>query len=110
MQFENFYADMGDRPIGMTLERINNQGNYEPGNCEWASRHKQANNRARCRFVTAFGETKSGADWVRDSRCVVTRDTLFYRLDIGMSAEQAMTIPSTRKGPQLARRKLCPSD
>lgn len=45
MHFENFLADMGKRPAGLTLERINNDGNYEPSNCKWATWKEQAQNK-----------------------------------------------------------------
>lgn len=47
LEFKNFYEDMGDRPVGKTLDRINPYGNYEPSNCRWATYKEQVHNRRR---------------------------------------------------------------
>lgn len=49
--FENFLEDMGERPEGLTLDRIDSNGNYEPGNCRWADYYIQNNNKRRHYYI-----------------------------------------------------------
>lgn len=62
--FENFLVDMGPRPSGGTLERCDNDGNYEPDNCVWATRKSQAENRRTNMRASVDGLTLLARDWI----------------------------------------------
>lgn len=55
-KFENFLKDMGERPLNMTLDRIDFNGNYEPNNCRWATMEEQQNNKSSCKYYEINGE------------------------------------------------------
>jgi hypothetical protein len=65
--FENFLADMGEPPPKYTLERINKDGNYEPGNCEWADRKTQASNTSRNRTIVVNGVRRLAKDVAQEN-------------------------------------------
>jgi len=92
MKFENFIADMGKPPIGLTLERKNNNGNYEPNNCKWATRAEQAKNKENATpMLSLNGQSMCLVDC--EKRLGFKRGSLRDRLKRGWSVEKALYTP-----------------
>lgn len=98
--FLNFFTDMGEQPEGLTLERIDNNGNYEPSNCKWATRAEQGRNTRSTRFITLNGKTLCLADWAVELG--VRENLLVQRLRLGWSPEDVISIPVRKKQMHIA--------
>ena len=91
--FQTFYswAICNGYGEGLTLDRIDTNGPYSPGNCRWATRKTQANNRRTTRYVTMGGRTQSVTAWAEE--LAMDPSTLWRRLDNGWPVERALTEP-----------------
>jgi hypothetical protein len=76
--FENFYRDMGERPPGKTLDRINPDGNYTKDNCRWITLSEQQQNKRTCRYYNYQGETLNITQLAK--KLGVNGNTLYCRL------------------------------
>jgi hypothetical protein len=93
--FANFLADMGERPAGLTLGRIDNSKGYEPRNCKWVSMREQANNTRRNVRLQHDGKTMTMSEWAREIG--LDPRALRRRLVAGWSVARALSTPNQRR-------------
>jgi hypothetical protein len=87
--FRNFLRDMGERPSGTTLGRIDHKKHYSKSNCEWQDDKKQGRTTSHCRFLFHQGKTLCVTEWAEIVG--IKRDTIIHRLRAGWSVERALS-------------------
>ena len=86
--FEAFFADMGERPLGATLDRIDTDSNYCPTNCRWATVQEQQNNRSTSIRICRDGRTMTVMQWCRELN--IKADAVYGRIRRGIAPEEAL--------------------
>lgn len=93
--FQNFFDDMGERPKNMTIDRINNDGDYTPSNCRWADNFTQMKNSRSSHLITYNGKTKTQSEWSLLLGGAVS--LIANRLAANWSEEKAVFTPVRKK-------------
>jgi len=93
--FQNFYKDVGNPPSGKSLDRINNNGNYEPNNWRWATNKEQMRNKRTNKLYNYKNKTWCLTDLAKENN--LNPETLTRRLKSGMSLEDAITKPLQKR-------------
>lgn len=94
-QFINFLKDMGEMPMGYQIDRIDNNGNYCPSNCQWATRRQQMRNKQDNHLVTHKEKTLCLSEWAEQTG--ISADIIRWRLKHNWSVGKALTTPIRRK-------------
>lgn len=95
--YESFrdWATANGYQENLTIDRINVNGNYEPGNCRWITNQEQQNNRRNNHYITYNGETKTITEWARI--CGLSENGLVHRIKRGWEIEKALTTPMQKR-------------
>jgi hypothetical protein len=94
-KFKNFLDDMGERPDGLSLDRIDNDGDYCRENCKWATGIEQINNRRNTVWLTLNGERLPRGEWCR--RLGLHKGALDHRMRAGWSDKRVLETPFRKR-------------
>jgi len=86
--FECFLSDMGNKPIGSSIDRIDNDGDYSPLNCRWGYPASQRKNATRTRYIEYIGKKQVISDWAKELN--IPYYTLIRRLNDGISISEVV--------------------